>query len=224
MTKALATIGPLQQALALATEAGDIDALRDIASMGTALQKGAQARGLGVGAENQAAEVVLRAERAIGQTITAMREAGLLASPGASPRQWTSPDAMSIKTLADLGLGSGTDRNRVHDWQKLAKMAPETFESMLAAVKEASERISKVNFYQPDRKTHAAPAPTSEDPYFRMFREGAYGLLGYEVNADGDGIFTKNGLTSLPNDELAVIADIISEMTARYNQARAARR
>jgi hypothetical protein len=35
---ALATVGPLRQALALAIDAGDIDKLRDVAALGSAVQ------------------------------------------------------------------------------------------------------------------------------------------------------------------------------------------
>lgn len=70
---ALVTIAPLQHALALATEAGDIRKMKEVHALASALQKGAFARRMGIDAENQAAEVVLRAERAIGGVLSDLK-------------------------------------------------------------------------------------------------------------------------------------------------------
>lgn len=81
---ALVTTEPLKQALALATEAGDIKALKEVHALASALRKGAQARGMGLEAENQAAEVVIRSERAIGLAIGELKASGRFGHQGDS--------------------------------------------------------------------------------------------------------------------------------------------
>lgn len=147
---ALATLGPLQQALAAAEAAGDMAALRNVAAMATAFREGARARGMGIVSENQAAEVVVRAERAMGKVLVRMSEAGLLAVKGdhaaSGRRRYTeSPDGISGQpiTLADLGIAR--NQNAL-DWRALASLSNEQFESLLDQKRNATERIAKVDF------------------------------------------------------------------------------
>lgn len=104
METQLATIPPLRTALTLATEAGDIVKMQDVRAMATAMQQGAKARGMGIEAENAAAEVVLRAERAIGQALLSLKERGLF-GVGLRPSQSQHRDAIA-RLLADGPLTS----------------------------------------------------------------------------------------------------------------------
>jgi hypothetical protein len=63
----------MQAALARATENHDLAALKDVAAMAAAFQTGAKVRNLGIEAENQAAELVIRTERAMGVELRSMR-------------------------------------------------------------------------------------------------------------------------------------------------------
>lgn len=216
MTTALTTIGPLQEALALATEAGDIDTLRDIAATATALQKGAKARGMGLEAENTAAEVILRAERAIGRSILAMRAEGQLAARGASPSQWTSRDATSVKTLADIGLGSGTDRNRVAEWQRLAEVPDAEFEARFGTIRDSGARIAKVDFYRlvkgkPERKPEAEQDMHGDglSAAMQTFERACRAIIA--------------NIPTLPTDELTMLATDIRELADAYSAERARR-
>lgn len=120
-TGSLSTIAPLRQALALATQASDIPALQDVRAMGAALQKGAATRGLGVTAENQAAEVVIRAERAIGAVLIELKAAGMFgkASSGKT-RATTLPAVLRVfgddegarRTALEIRTGSGLSRDK----------------------------------------------------------------------------------------------------------------
>ncbi len=226
--QALATIDPLNQALALAVEAGDIPAMHDIASMAAALQKGARARGLGISAENQAAEIVLRAERAMGISLDQLAAEGALVARGSWRKRKGQDGEMqeniatrNILQLQDLGLNAA----QAFRFRLIGRVTDEAFEALLRDARaHADIRLAKVNFYRaaPGGKTYERVTP--EDKDFGKFRDGAYALLGMEVHESGVLIATKNGLSQLPNDELTVVRDIIEAMTTAYNIVRYGRR
>ena len=124
---ALTVPSGLDTALAVATEAGDIPALRDIAAYAAALQKGSKERGMGIEAENQAAEVVIRAERGIGRALIEMAEDGTRQTRGLTiaenrAKRWgaqeDSGDNFLPPTLSDLGI----DKNDSRKFQLLARI------------------------------------------------------------------------------------------------------
>lgn len=230
MTKpqtALAPIAPLQQALALATEAGDIPRLKDVASMAAALRKGAQARGLGIDAENQAAEVVLRAERAMGATLIALRDEGAfgreaaMASIGrqfggvpAKGRAGIKADSQDVVTLDNLGL----TRQASSVYQRLAGIPDAAFEKMLTETKGAAERLSRVKFigrvkpteeeaeakriHEYNRSMDAA-TNTRTTPLVASFAKAASALI--------------EKVSQVPTEELVIVAGLIRSLAEAYN-------
>jgi hypothetical protein len=275
LTTALVPTEPLTAALALATEAGDIAALKDIRAMGTALTTGARARGMGIEQENKAAEVVLRAERGIGQALTALRDEGrflqggfkkapnldavvaasragaatvkeLAAASGvpenkiatllstsaaferAGDNRWRLVESEierreAVTTLSEIGV-SNTDSS---NFQRLATLSDEEFEALLDQARESGRRIAKTNFYaatsQPKPRGEYERPETPLDTDFENFRRGAFGILGWEIDANGAEGPTKNGLLSFPEDGLRQTALIIKALAAAYNEARSAR-
>lgn len=125
-------------------QAASLPDIRDVRDRAAALQTYARSRSAGIDTENMAAVVVITAERMMGAELIRMRESGELAKPGAAPSQWTSLPAIS--TLNDLGLGSGTDRNRVAGWQRLALMSDDEFRDVIARKRESGERLARVDF------------------------------------------------------------------------------
>jgi len=215
---ALTALTGAERALAEATTFSDFKQVRD---MGEAAKAWAKARGMGIESENKAAEVIIRAERGMGQTLIEMREKGTLAKPGASPAQWTSRDATSVKTLEELGLGSGTDRNLVAKWQLLARIPEAEFNARFERVKAAGSRLAKVDFYRlvnPDiKRAKAAQKAIREEehaddatPVFATWAEASEALLDY-------------GLRLLPSDELGPTGEWLRQLLAAYNDARTAR-
>lgn len=220
MTNALTTIGPLQEALALATEAGDIDGLRDIAATATAFQKGAKARGMGIDAENTAAEVVLRAERALGRTLDIMSEEGLRRTRGANVQRPTSvgstaterAEGDNLPGLSDLGITP----KEAHLWRTLAAIPESEFEARFATVRDSGARIAKVDFY---RLVKGKPAQKPEaerdmhgDGYtsvYTAFHKAALDVL--------------KGIDQMPEDELRDLAATIKQLVTAYNAERARR-
>lgn len=224
---ALAPIEPLHHALALATEAGDIDALKDIHATATALREGARARGMGIGAENQAAEVVLRAERTIGLTLKDMQDRGELAVRGQtfSPREpytrtrngkeesvasWSPTPTAS--TLADFGF----TRQQASQFAALARIPDEEFESRFGTVRDSGARIAKVDFYRlvkgkPDGK------PEAEREVHGDTFTATYAAFAKASKALVDDI------AHLPSDELLALASDIRAVVNAYNAERARR-
>ena len=228
--------GPLAEALVLATEAGDVNTMKDIRALATAMQKGARARGLGIEAENVAAEVVLRSERAIGQLLVRMAEDGTRAKGGGavlldevqiatghgSQAALRGRGPSDLPTLASMGI---TNARAAWEWQQVARLDNETFERMIEAARGHNERIAKWNFYRKGKSPLDADheVPTREDADFLTFRAGAYGLLGWSTNDDGTGAPTRNGLLTLPSDELVQVATLVRELVRAYQEAKATR-
>lgn len=215
---ALTPITQARQMLAAAETPQDFRNLRTLAATARAW---AQARGLGVDAENEATEVVLRAERALGGILRNMREQGLISDGNPHLR------GTEVVTTEDIVGFSARDR-RAGEWMRLSDLPDSIFDDMLRAARERSERLAKWNFYAaakrptPARDLDNMPQ-TPEDPDFGAFRKGAFGLLGWEVGEDGTDGPTRNGLTSLPEDELRLMARVIKALAVAYNEAKAVR-
>jgi hypothetical protein len=228
-TTALVPAGQLSTMLALATEAGDITALKDIHALASALRRGAEARGMGLEAENQAAEVIIRAERAMGNLLLSIpRAPSGPKSAERSPESWT--DDGSTTLFREAVKEARLDPKTVHLFQQVAAMPEDTFEALIAELRALKQRISRVNFYAPERKPKdvteyeravAAEAPTNSA--FTQFRAGAYALLGWEVDEDGVGRGGPEVMLTLPADELVEIATLIKALVGAYQQARAER-
>lgn len=217
MTKALTTVGPLQEALALATDAGDLATMHDVAAMATALQKGARARGIGIGAENQAAEVVLRAERAIGITLADMLAKGQRRASGKQTGRGQGKEVADLpptldEVLANAGIAATPPT--LMNWRRLAQLPEDQFEALIEAKRAENARLAKVDFYRA-----AAPAPTQEQKQAALERAAEADeadtsvFVAFEA-ASGDLI---DGISQLPSDELARVAVIIKNLATAYN-------
>lgn len=215
---------PLTAALALATEQGDIDKLRDIASMATALQTGARNRGLGIEAENQAAEVIIRAERAIGRELIRMAETGervvkgqgrFMGSKPGRESVWseTSPDQM---TLPQLGL----DTKQASNFQALARIPDDVFESKFATLKAVSEqdksqRLAKVDFYRLVKDKAEKPVTDTA-----VHGEGFTPVVANFLKA-GNALAIH--MAQVPDNELVEVAHTVRSVAEAYNAAKNAR-
>lgn len=222
-TIALAPIAPLQQALALATEAGDMRALKEVHALASALRKGAQARGMGVQAENQAAEVVLRSERAMGQRLADMLTAGLRRASGKQTGRGQGKEVASLpptidEVLSDAGIKATPPM--LQGWRLLSEVPDDLFEQMIVASRERAERLAKVDFYRaakPDAKAQDARREVME----AWHAEDA--TPAYKAFAKATHTLTAGGMAELPTDELAEVGGLIRSLVEAYNAAKAAR-
>lgn len=220
---ALATLTGAQQALAEAKTVPDLKNVRDMA--GT-LQAWARSRNMGIEAENQAAEVVLRAERAIGQVLPSLivpygARGGTLVTRVEGdvyvPDKSKSPETTSGMFLSELGI----TKDQSMRWQALARMPDDVFEALLASKHAEAERIAKVDFYRLARDADKVdpvavrrvqalfadePEPESLSA-FAAFRQAAQAL----------------DLTQLPDDELCEFAEVMKPLLDTYNRERTRR-
>lgn len=227
---------PVTQARQMLAEATTLPQLKDLRDFAEGAKAWAKARKLGIDAENEAAEVVLRAERRIGQIMLDMRERGELAGPGQHQlrgsdtsdylRQHKTGAPLTIPSLLDVDPKDWAVR-QAHFWQNLAQLPEDIFERMLYSARVGGERLAKHNFYRAARPAKGSvenpSVPTREDPDFDTFRRGTYALLGWEIDETGKGHATRNGLMQLPNDELSQAARLIQALAAAYGEARSAR-
>jgi hypothetical protein len=212
-TTAMTTIDPIRRALAEATSIDDFKGVRDMAS---AAQAWAHARGLGIESENDAAECVIRAERGLGLVLTKAEEQGRIAKRSGN-------NSLQLPTLVELGLGPRPD-TFVYLWKRVASLPEEEFEDLLRRARLPDKngevrRLAKLDFYGRNHKgpkTHVSETP--EDSGFLKFRDGVRSLLGWE-----EGEYTRNGLLTLPDDELVQIAEYVKALITAYQTAKAAR-
>lgn len=216
MSGDLVLLDGAERALAEATSVADLKAFRDEV---TAAKAWAKSRGLGVEAENKAAEYILRAERRIGQELIRMAETGERAMRGPGARPVPQDGELGPVRLGDLGLTYKDSEA----FTAVARLPEDVFEAMLTAARESRERIAKINFYRKPRNPENENPRTAEDTDFMDFRAVVYRMLGWKIGADGEGGPTKNGLTQLPNDELAQVAVLLQAMIAAYQQAKQSR-
>jgi len=220
MTTAVATVSAAKRALAEATATGSIDAIRDVAAMAAALQKGARARGLGIDAENAAAEVVIRAERSIGAILlTVPREKTGPKSGHKGVKGSTSKD--SPTPFEEAVAAAGLNPKSAHQFQRIASLSDADFETLVEALRGRSERLARIDFVRaatpkPDKVAQEARSAIleawhSEDaiPEVVKFVAAADKLVAHT--------------DALPEEELRVVGEAVIRVRDWYNAQRAAR-
>ena len=215
-TNELIEITEADRALALAAS---VPELTDLHDKFTTAKTWAKTRGLGVDAENKAAEYILRTERKIGAELIRMLEAGERRGEGGDQFDTTSPSpASGVPSLSDLGV----EHHDATNWQRLARMPEDVFETMLAEVKATRERIAKINFYAASRPVGIDdPAPERPDTLgYALLQEAANDLLGWQVDDAGVGSATENKLLRLATDELAQVGLLLKALIVAYNEAK----
>ena len=221
MADELILLTDADRALAQATTVPD---LQNLHATFAAAMAWAKSRGLGVDAENKASEYILRTERRIGtelaRTLPERREAQKLLGGAARAGREPSSEDSSKATLPE-----GITYAQSSAWQQLAKIPEPDFESMLAAAHEKKERIARYNFYavaaNSERRRKATSGEVPEDSGYQMFRAGIHTLLGWTVDDAGNGRATKNGLLSLPLDELLEMRALVELLAAAFKEAKA---
>jgi hypothetical protein len=213
-------ITPITEARRMLSEATTVPSLVNLHDFATTAKAWARARGMGVEAENEATEVILRAERKMG---------GVLASVPRVPmsERQTSAGSPTLldSVLAEMGLHRKS--REAFDYQRLASIEEERFEAMLAAARSGG-RVAKVNFYTAIDKADKRRSGTTErsesaDPSFDAIIRARNVVLGWDVDEEGGEGPTKNGLMQLADDELRVVATAIKSLAIAYNEAKGLR-
>lgn len=202
---ALTPIVLAQKMLAEAVSFEDFRAIRDTAE---AYRAWARARNLGLGAENTAAEYVLRAERGMGKVLDEMSATGARRARGSNQHRATGDDAPGLPEL-------GITMKQAHLWRRLASSWTDSqFEEHVAEVRSVGARMAKVDFYRGPRQaqtrdTQAIREGTEPEPITGLvatFRVAASNLMA--------------GMSGLPADELVLVAAMLRELVAIYTTTR----
>lgn len=224
---ALTTLGPLQQALAAATAAGDINALKDVAAMASALKAGARARGMGIVSENQAAEVIIRAERSMGQVLISLAESGTYGR-GVAGGLRHGPESKTAQQVADGTLltleGMGLKAHEAFRFRLLGALSAEEFEALLDAKRDSEERIAKVDFYRA-----ATPVEPQQSSVAKQARKNLREALHSEDDipqvvawlAATDALITLTD--AIPIAELSAVGQKATEFVAWFNAQKSKR-
>ena len=218
---------PISRARQMLAEATTIPALRELHDYAIGVKAWAKARDLGVDAENEASEVILRAERAMGEAILGMRAAGLLRAVGGDYVKTSTLDRSGATLSEVLDLPEKQANKRAAEYRSLASLSQTQFDYLLCDARDSGKRLAKVNFYtavaRASGKTHYEKPETPTDGHFEGLRRGVYGLLGWRIESDGRSSWTRNGMLTLPDDELAQMATFIRALADAYNEAKRAR-
>jgi hypothetical protein len=153
---ALEPISLARQALAEATTLPDMKSVR---SWAEALRAYAKSRGMGIDAENQAAEVVICAERKMGAELKRMVEAGERRTHN-TPFAGRKPSGELILGDREVGLEDlGVTVIQSRDWRRLATIPDEGWDAVVADAYANGERLSRMNFirayFGPNQKRDA---------------------------------------------------------------------
>jgi hypothetical protein len=124
----------------------------DVHDRAAAIQTYIKARKLGVEPENEAAEIVIRAEWKAGGELIRMAEAGerqvggQYHHVGKNATDQLASGQLIGTTLDDLGIDS-TQSSR---WQRLARLHPteESFRHLVDTARASGERLARVDFYK----------------------------------------------------------------------------
>jgi len=173
---ALEPISLARQALAEATTLPDMKSVR---SWAEALRAYAKSRGMGIEAENQAAEVVIRAERKMGVELRRMAEAGERNAGENSQFAGSLPGGERLRKSPNPTLGAlGLDRYQSSDWQKLATIPDESFDAVVADAYANGERLSRMDFlrayFGPNGKRE--PLRDDEDDWTKAWAKARDGV------------------------------------------------
>ena len=119
----LVRLDKAKQALA---QVETVEEAKDIRDKAEAVRQYVKQAGLGLEAQNECADIKLRAERKGGELLGEME-----LSKGAAT---LSHDVTALPTLSELGIG----RMQSSRWQLIASLPEETFEAYIAEVKSVS--------------------------------------------------------------------------------------
>jgi hypothetical protein len=211
--------------LAAAQTFGDF---RNIADTMVAARAWAKAHGLGIEAENSAAEYLLRAERGMGLFLSAAESKGLY-GPGAyhrgSRRVGQKPGRMNLPVVPREGVITNSDLGITHPaaalhYRSLAtKWTNDEFEAQLEHVKSLGVRLAKIDFYRGPKREQARDAAVVRE-HLREDAEPAPPAI--ETFLEVSAVIIA-GMSQLPDDALVLVATQVRLLAAAYNTARVAR-
>lgn len=209
----LVLISKARRALA---EARDIPELVDIRDRGQAAIKWAKSRrDIGLAAQNDAAEIVLRAERRLGGEL-----AGMEKQHGARPPDTGSHDVTPL-TLADLGI----TKMRSSRWQAEARVPKSSFETWMGETREAEKKLTSgalvklgrqemTTTVTPNNKIRQASEGIVED--LNQLAGQEFGCIyadpPWKYNNQGTRAATSNHYQTMTVDEIA--AEPVSDLAA----------
>lgn len=135
---ALVHYNQARRALQRAVAFDEVKAIRDKAER---LRVYSRQVGESLDAQNNWAEIKLRAERRAGEMLREGKENGHRATPG-RPEKTNQDDWFSKPTLAEIGI----TQNQSTRWQSIANIPEEEFEEVIQQTKEAGQELTETAF------------------------------------------------------------------------------
>lgn len=211
----------MQRAMALIEEAKDIDGLRAVSGYADTLKTAIKARGMGVDAENVAGEVVIRADRAIGQALRRMEAQGMLAGKGV---KGNGTDLLHLSDV--LEVPGPKAKTQAAEYRTIADIPESEFEERILDAKSKGQRLARYKFHgrgatSIKERIAKALAGDGGDIRFTRLRDATWGILGREVDeVTGEARFTRNAFMDMHVDDLRESAALITALVTAYQEAR----
>lgn len=139
---ALAKLSAATRALA---EAGTLEEIKQIRDIAAAAQTYAAAAHLGLEAQNNAAEIKLRAERKAGELL-AQLERDVIAFGGSRPHSVSDDGHRSEYT--EVLEDTGTTRQDANRWQRIAELPPQSFDNFISETKAEHRELTTSGLLQ----------------------------------------------------------------------------
>lgn len=132
----------VERARAYLSKCRDTDEVKECRDKVKAIALYLRSRKAGIGSQNDAAEIVLRAERRLGELSKELPKS----SGGRPPK--TLPTVRRVSKEGELKTSLGVRAHEAHRWEKLADIAPDKFDAAIAKIRADGEKISRNAVHQ----------------------------------------------------------------------------
>jgi hypothetical protein len=138
-TKAEGQIILLDEARARLAKVASVDEAKKIRDTAEALRHYAKQQGIGLEAQNKAAEIKIRAERRAGELLAAVER------KDHKPRKTTRRPDGSITTYTDTIKSAGISEPSARRWQSISKIPEPQFEAFVQTAKEEGHELTSAD-------------------------------------------------------------------------------
>lgn len=141
------SLAKLDQATRMLAEIRSVDDAKKLIDLAEAARVYAKQVGLGIEAQNHAAEIKIRAQRRAGEILDRMKESGERQIQGGDRKSKLQDETLIPPTLDDIGI----NRIDAHRWQIIATIPEPKFEAFIKETTSQEEKLTTAAIYRAAR-------------------------------------------------------------------------